>query len=60
MKKITVLKQCLGRGWLFALESTVTVHEQAQSNRACSIFNFAVLGFTSAGVSKFKSLLFQV
>jgi hypothetical protein len=32
-----------GRGRQLA--STTTVHEQAKSNRACNIFNFAVLGF---------------
>jgi hypothetical protein len=32
-----------GRGRWLALSSTV--HEQAQSNRACNIFNFVVLGF---------------
>jgi hypothetical protein len=37
------LSRCWGRGRWFALNSTV--HEQAQSNRVCNIFNFAVLGF---------------
>jgi hypothetical protein len=32
-----------GRGRWFALDSTD--YEQAQSNRACNIFNFAVLDF---------------
>jgi hypothetical protein len=32
-----------GRGRKLAL--SIIVHEQAQSNRACNIFNFVVLGF---------------